>query len=355
MIDVHVKYPGATAPSEGTYYIVARNGLHMRMYSDWVDAVIPLKELQALECEKPRAKVLLPPINADIFLQIYAFFRNIYLTHQTEAAVLLHYSREHGWAFTVPGQQVSRSQVKYEMTQRLEGYRCVGTMHSHADMRAGHSNTDIHDEAAFDGIHVTLGSLNEHPHFSMEAETVLRGQRFPLPIEHIGGVVAPPQVPPEERFLKGTYRSSLYTLAENEFLNDFVVPKEWMQQVQLPAWAWYRPVKNVESVPVPDASTLPVQKEVFLLEDNVQHWNSPDRECLARTQRVLPEYQDTPPEGVPIVSVAFHSKPPVAKTAVVSAALEKDPPVPESLLTSLIRLFFPTWGTPKTKENEEKK
>src|SRR3989338_6808907 len=102
MIDVHVKHPGAEEPSEGTYYIVARNGLHMHMRTDWIDAVIPMKELQALEFEKPYAKILLPPISIDVFLQIYGFFRSVYLTHQTEAAVLLHYSRAHGWAFTVP-------------------------------------------------------------------------------------------------------------------------------------------------------------------------------------------------------------------------------------------------------------
>jgi hypothetical protein len=258
MINVHVKHPGTEEPSEGTYYIVARNGLHMRMRTDWVDAVIPMKELQALECEKPRAKILLPPIDTRTFLQIYGFFRSVYLAHQTEAAVLLHYSREHGWNFTVPRQRVSRVRIKYEMTQRLKGYRCVGTMHSHGNLKAEHSDIDIAGEATFDGIHITLGNLDEYPHFSMDAEIVLRGQRFPLPIEHIEGVVVPIQISVEETFLKGTFHSTLYTLTENEVLKDWVVPEEWMQRVQTPAWPWPRSIKNIEPVPVSVSPALPL-------------------------------------------------------------------------------------------------
>ncbi|MBI2473473.1 Mov34/MPN/PAD-1 family protein [Candidatus Uhrbacteria bacterium] len=361
MIDVHVKHPNATEPSKGTYYIVARNGLHMRMDTDWVDAVIPMKELQALEYEKPRAKILLPPINAEVFLQIYGFFRSVYLAHQTEAAVLLHHSREHGWAFTVPRQRVSRAQVRYEMTQRLDGYRCVGTMHSHGDLQAGHSNTDIHDEASFDGIHVTLGSLNEHPHLSMEAEIVLRGHRFPLPVEQLEGVIAPVQVPAKETFLKGMFRSRLYTVAENEVLKNWTVPQEWMNQVQVPVQYWPRPIKPIEPLPVSDPSTTPVSEEVLLLENKLQQWKSPDlvyADVSSEIEGTLHPHQDIPPEKGAIESPAqtlSPSKPPVENTPVVNTGFEKTPTTSEGFFTSLWRQLFPKPGNPESKECEEKK
>ncbi|HWP61818.1 MAG TPA: hypothetical protein VN495_04415, partial [Candidatus Paceibacterota bacterium] len=182
MMPVHVNYSGTKVPENGTYYMVARNGMLMHVRNDWVDAVVPMKEFQALEPVEIRAQLKLPPIDALVFAKAVAFFSSIYIRYGTEAIVLLHYGAELGWQLSVPRQQVSRSQVRYKMDERIAGYQCVGTMHSHADMLAGHSHVDIADEGVFDGVHLTVGSLERVPQFSLDAEIVVRGQRFPLGI-----------------------------------------------------------------------------------------------------------------------------------------------------------------------------
>jgi len=227
---VYVKQPGAEAPPSGTHYVVARNGLHMHVQNDWLDAVIPVKEFSALEREEVRATVLLPPIGARVFAEIFTFFEAVFKRHSTEAAVLLHYSKEYGWAFTVPIQHVSRAYVKYEMDERLAGYRCVGTMHSHGSISAGHSQTDIHDEAEFDGIHVTLGSFQRSPQFTMAAEIVCRGQRFKLPIIMLEGVIPPIPKEADEKF-KGWMFPERYYSVSKDILGDWTPHEDWFTRL----------------------------------------------------------------------------------------------------------------------------
>lgn len=193
MIPVHIRYPGTLPPTRTPHYILARNGLFMRVDNDWIDATVPMKELQVLEPETPKAELKLPPIADNVFSRAVAFFHQVFEERGTEAVVLLHYSKEKGWELSVPRQMVTFGSVKYDMNERLDGYRCVGTMHSHGNMSAFHSSTDVDDEAEFDGVHITIGSLRHYPLFSMAAEVVCRGQRFPLETRFIAGVVEVPR------------------------------------------------------------------------------------------------------------------------------------------------------------------
>ena len=231
---VFVKAPGSAPPEHGMHYIVARNGLFMRVQNDWLDATISVKEFQAFEPETPRARLLLPAIDALVFAQVLRFFEAVYELHGTEAAVLLHYSKEQGWAFTVPPQKVSWAYVHYEMTERLAGYRCVGTMHSHGNMSAGHSGTDVQDEAAFDGVHITLGNVTKKSTFTMQAELVCRGQRFKLPVSQIGGVISPtPQVTETEQFQGRWSRNTIYSLTAIEQMETWTPPEEWFTRLTI--------------------------------------------------------------------------------------------------------------------------
>jgi len=227
MMPVHVNYFGTERPKEGTYYLVAQEGLLMHVRNNWLDAVIPVTKFQALAPAIPGAKLKLPPIDALVFAKTVAFFRKIYKLHQSEAAVLLHYSKTLGWEVTIPVQQVTEVTVhKYEMTERLEGYDCVGTMHSHGYMSAYHSSVDVKDEAAFDGIHITIGSLQHFPQFSMAAEVVFRGERFPLDETNIHGV-QPLYKKRRERERPQEINFSF----DPSVLSGFEVPEAWVRKV----------------------------------------------------------------------------------------------------------------------------
>lgn len=252
MFPVHIKVKKAEEPATDVFYIIARNGTFLRKKNDWIDAVVPVKQIAVLEKQEIYAYVSLPPLSATVFAQALAFFRAIYQQWCTESAVLLHYSTEKGWALTVPEQEVTSALVDYKMDERLEGYRCVGTMHSHASMSAFHSGTDQHDEAEWDGIHITIGSLYHAEKFTMEAEVVVNGARFILPENLIEGVE---QLPKKEPIATAGIVGRYYFYPKDEqcykllpdATKEQAVSEAWLKMVKRKTYtAWKPPVKPGE-------------------------------------------------------------------------------------------------------------
>lgn len=116
-----------------------------------------------------------------LFLSIESLFEKIYDKYKSEVAVILFYNQEKKeWAYGLPQQTVTGSSVDYDLKKgcsyvmesaldkeldKLEGeWSMVGSIHSHASMTAFHSGTDNKDEFGFDGIHITIGKLNERNH-----------------------------------------------------------------------------------------------------------------------------------------------------------------------------------------------
>ncbi len=273
MMPVHVNYPGTTRPETGTYYLVAQNGLLMHVRNDWLDAVIPVKEFQALEPVTVSANLKLPPIDALVFAKAVAFFRKVYDLHRSEAAVMLHYSKDLGWQLSVPPQKVAWSYVKYDMTERLEGYRCIGTMHSHGYMEASHSHVDVADESLFDGVHITIGSIESFPKFSMSAEVVFRGERFPLDEANVGGVTALNKKTPEEKEAQvemierfktvpwvQRWRREMFSL-DPLTLGGWEVPAEWLVKIDARPYRQPSPYPRNPPVPFGGSGVKPVEEQ----------------------------------------------------------------------------------------------
>lgn len=234
---------GTPAPDDDSYFIIAGNGVFLRKRTGWVEATVPVKHIDGLATQEVGAKLLLPRLKSTTFAKAVLFFHEVYRLQKTEAAVLLHHSDKHGWEITVPAQTATSAHVTYEMADRLPGYRCVGTMHSHGDMLAFHSSTDIGDEASQDGIHITIGSLDRFPRFGMDAEFVVNGTRFPLPHEHLIRVqkatlpfMRPAEQPaqPEGSDSADPAFACTYQLYRVPFgiLRDWKVPDEWIARVK---------------------------------------------------------------------------------------------------------------------------
>lgn len=217
MFPVAMKTPGSEMPKEDTHYIVARNGIFLRKKNWWVDAVVRIPQISVLDPQETSAEILLPKIPADSMWKAIAFFQEVYRLYGSEAAILLHFSENKGWTFSVPHQRASAWHVSYNAYERLEGYQCVGTMHSHGSLAAYHSSTDQHDEAEFDGIHITVGRLSSISSlFSLDTEVVVNGNRFRKnPMDIIDGL--------KEEF--GSYKM-IHPWSEK-----FLVPAEWIDNV----------------------------------------------------------------------------------------------------------------------------
>lgn len=120
------------------------------------------------------------------------FCQLVFEKQKTEAVIIpyIRLNNETGkfeWELYVPKQKNSHASVKYENDlEELKplfdkGFVKFGTIHSHSDFGAGHSGTDINDEAHIDGIHITLGHVDqkpEKPSISISICAVGSGSRF---------------------------------------------------------------------------------------------------------------------------------------------------------------------------------
>ena len=224
MLPVYLKKPGVQIPEDApTAHVVAANGVFLRIRSNWLSATVPI-DVHTLEREQARATLLLPPIDEVVVGQVLAFFRHIYHLYRSEAAVLLHHGAA-GWACTIPQQSVSAAHVHYDMSERIPGYSCVGTMHSHGSLPARHSSVDDADEADFDGVHIIIGDLDQPTKFSMEASLVVRSYRFCIDT-HVSGVR-------EEKYFSWRERRRAYSFhSDAPALLNWEVPAVWVSKVR---------------------------------------------------------------------------------------------------------------------------
>ncbi len=243
------KTAGVLSPNE-THYIVAQNGTFLALKVDWVDAVIPIK----LQYQLPEATLKIPLPGNEVFLPVLRFFHAVYKLHNAEAVVLLHFNMaEKKWAISIPKQEVSMASAQYDMTDRLPGYRCVGTMHSHGSMAAGHSTVDRHDEEVFDGLHITIGTIQKFPEFDMDAQLVVHGHQFKVRTEEFPTIVLqepPGSVPstrktgfwgevwrPEYEIFDRRRFFALTKVTKDQFGEP--VPPEWLVKVKAkPLYQW---------------------------------------------------------------------------------------------------------------------
>lgn len=101
-----------------------------------------------------------------IFEQATDFFRRIYGKHGTEAEVLITMHNDtKEFRLFVPLQRINGSGVKsiYEPSHIDRNYTIVGTIHSHCHFSAFHSGTDSNDASDMDGVHLTIGMLQNEP------------------------------------------------------------------------------------------------------------------------------------------------------------------------------------------------
>lgn len=232
---VHIYHSGMTLPTEGTYFLVAGNGLWLHKDMRTFRGFVPVDNISVLEDldAKNLAESKLPKIPARHVWRIKEFFRRVVEKYHAEACTVLLYNHDNNdWKIQIPQQLVSHGGVQYQrtgVTHLEDRYIAVGTIHSHCDFNAFHSGTDHHDESTFDGLHITFGHNNKED-FTISASIVINGFRsFVEPLDVLEGVVKK-----DHEFF--SIIDIDYDNQEHEWAAGI---DEWMKQVAPLFWRWH--------------------------------------------------------------------------------------------------------------------
>ncbi|HJS83772.1 MAG TPA: hypothetical protein VJ742_13165 [Nitrososphaera sp.] len=159
-----------------------------------------------LTAVNPAAWFSLPSIPYELIKDLDDFFRAVHAKHHTEAIVILTYDPNYrtkkdpkeGWGFLVPKQKNNAGHCQYDpqsvIDEKDDHVHLVGTAHSHPNMSAFASHTDVGDQADFDGLHITFGWMSSKNGGATEyhVELQMAGTGFKMQPEDVFADMPPP-------------------------------------------------------------------------------------------------------------------------------------------------------------------
>jgi len=179
-MNIYINDGSIKIPEDETCYIVAKDGIYLQKNLDLVQSLTPVDKISFLEELPSFAKMNIPKIPTKLFANILTFFKEVYKLYKSEAVVLLFYNKSRkSYRIYVPEQEVSGGSVNYKTEKTIKDFNLIGSIHSHASMSAFHSGTDKNDEENFDGIHMTIGKVDEE-FFDICSSIVVNGLRVPI-------------------------------------------------------------------------------------------------------------------------------------------------------------------------------
>lgn len=186
MFNIWINDGATEMPKDDIFYIISKEGIFLKKKLGLFESLAPVNKISILNELSSYATMNIVKIPSKRFTQILSFFRAVYSEYRSEANTILHYNqKKKRYRIEVPEQQVSAGSVNYESELSYSNYVRVGTIHSHANFSAFHSGVDKHDEATWDGIHMTIGNVASE-YFSLSACIVANGLRFQVdPIDYI--------------------------------------------------------------------------------------------------------------------------------------------------------------------------
>ena len=174
-VEIQVAEDGKDVHDYKDGFIIAGDGVYEKRTDMWMSHLTKVDEISELPKLKEDVylKLTMPKLPFSIIIDVWNFFRKVNEEENAEAIVALTYDeKEYGLA--VPSQEVSGASVDYKLDDIIN---VIGTIHSHNTMAAFHSGTDDADESKMDGIHITLGNVDESfP--SISCSVTKNNQRF---------------------------------------------------------------------------------------------------------------------------------------------------------------------------------
>ena len=260
LFPVYLASNGFVPPEKGTYYLVAKDGIYMRVERLHGSSLVKVKEIPFLDAAERQVTFDLPKISGLVMAQAKTFFKSVFEKHRSESYLTLYYSKKlEQYRLWCPKQTVSYASVNYDRTDGVpveernylgndgDGWQMVGTIHSHCDFSAFHSGTDEADEATFDGVHLTFGHV-PRDRFSIASSLCFNNNRTKVDPSFVAsGITEPVSEEVEQEYetkvhgvtVKKSYKRTEYwfelhlTKQEQEQLDDFnakVLPT-WLDKV----------------------------------------------------------------------------------------------------------------------------
>jgi PRTRC genetic system protein A len=190
----------AQFPPDALCYLLGSNGVFKQIKNPFYTARVKVNGAGHLAEIKEDAAVHVPKLPLDLLRRVEGFFATVYQARKSEAVVLLHFDAiKRQWLVEAPPQTVRGLHVSYDLSTLptpAEGCQRFGSIHSHADASAFHSATDDKDEAAFDGLHITISNLDQPVH-SYSARWMLAGAEFKVELADVVEQTALPACDPE--------------------------------------------------------------------------------------------------------------------------------------------------------------
>lgn len=207
MFPIHIHEEGKALPEDPICYIIAKEGIYLKKNLGIMNSIAKVDSISILASIETSATMNIPKIPSKLIGKIFAFFREVYKEHSSEAVVILFYNSEKKVFRAVPPlQKVSGAGLSYDRNISYEGFDKIGSIHSHANFSAFHSGIDDSDEWSFDGLHLTFGHCGCTDNiYTVAASICSNKQRFVVdPLDYINGiapVVQPtPTTPQVETF-----------------------------------------------------------------------------------------------------------------------------------------------------------
>ena len=172
---------GSELPTDDIFYIIAKDGIFLKKKMGILESLVKVDKISILEDISSFARMHIAKIPRVKFAKIVSFFREVHSIFQSESIVLLYYNIDTmKYRIVVPNQKVSGFSLSYVKQPTPDSEILLGTIHSHGSMGASHSGIDDKDEIDFDGLHITVGDVDEknENNFSLSCSIVSNGQRF---------------------------------------------------------------------------------------------------------------------------------------------------------------------------------
>jgi len=178
-----IMYDGKTPlPEDAIYYIIAKGGIYLYKDLKTIRSLTRVEAISFLKDVEGFAELKIPLIPKKIIAQAVGYLRYVYQKCHSEGGLILHLYPETGeYKLYCPTQEVSSCNVEWDNEKETipQGAIRICSIHSHGFGSAFHSGIDKEYEKSFDGIHITIGHINDEVH-SMVASIVVNGNRFKL-------------------------------------------------------------------------------------------------------------------------------------------------------------------------------
>lgn len=280
MFPIHIlKDSTSKIPKDDICYLIAKNGIFVKKKLGLIESLTPVDEIPFLKKEvDPYATMKIPKIPKITFAQVLAFFKKVYELHQSESEAYLYYNAsKEEYTVRIPHQKVSYASCKSIRGKTPKGYQIVCSIHSHANFGAFHSGTDISDEEYFEGLHITVGNVDDDE-FSVVASIVSNRVRFKSdPLDCIEGLI---QTVEEDKKLGWKSNSNLYAISGKEKVS---FDPNWINFVQ----KMYPDKTRYKGYKVYQPSLFPYQRFATDLDKKIEagreeakkHINDPCLDC----------------------------------------------------------------------------